>query len=82
MKVSAALHRRFNAELRSLTPKGAELYKWEQISPTIDIACYVMESGTHDEIHETLKEQLYTPAKDAKKDMFRLGTHGLLIDGK
>ena len=82
MKVSATLHSRFKSEPNILMPREAGLREWDRIAPTIDIVFYVMESGSSSEIHDALKAQLYVPAENAKKDMFRLGTHGLLITEK
>ena len=79
LKVASTLHRKFKAENHTHIPKVTGLADWERISPTIDIVFFVMEKGKHDEIHDSLKEQLYAPAKDAKTDMFRLNAHGLLI---
>lgn len=79
MKVASTLHARFKAEPKVLTPEKAGLHGWERMAPTVDIAFYVMESGSYDEIHAALKDQLHEPAKNAKKDMFRLNTHGLLM---
>jgi len=81
MKVSAILRSHFKAKPNALTPQEAGLYAWERIAPTIDIVFYVTESGSHSKIHDALKAQLYVPAENAKKDMFRLSAHGLLTDG-
>ena len=78
MNVSATLHTRFKAEPKVLMPREAGLLEWNRMVPTIDIVFYVMESGSSSEIREALKAQLYVPAKNAKRDMFRLSTHGLL----
>jgi hypothetical protein len=82
MKVSAALHSRFKAEPKVLMPKEVGMQEWDRVAPTIDVVFYVMESGSSSEIQDALKAQLYVPAENAKKDMFRLSTHGLLIMGK
>ena len=79
MKVSAALRSHFKAKIEVDTPRELGMDLWKEIAPTIDIVHYRMETGSHSEIHDALKEQLYFPAKDAKKDMFRLSAHGLLI---
>jgi len=81
MKVKSSLHSHFSAENHAFMPKKTGLKNWERISPTIDVVFYVMNPAEHDDIHETLKSQLYVPAKDAKKDMFRLSAHGMLIVG-
>ena len=80
MKVSATLRSHFKAKTNTLSPREAGLHAWEKIAPTIDIVFYVTESGSHSEIYDAIKAQLYAPAKNAKKDMFRLSTHGLLTE--
>ena len=83
MKISATLHSRFNAKLNAITPRKAGLNGRDRIAPTIDVVIFVMESGSLGEIYNAIKEQLYVPAENAKKDMFRLGAHGLLLlDGE
>jgi hypothetical protein len=79
MRVLATLRSHFKAKPKVLLPREAGLQGWERIAPMIDVVFYVMESGSSSQIHDVLKAQLYVPAKDAKKDMFRLSAHGLLI---
>jgi len=79
MKVSATLRSHFKAKPKVLMPRDAGLQEWDGIAPTIDVVFYVMESGSNSEIHDALKAQLYVPAENAKKDMFRLTRHGLLV---
>lgn len=77
--VESTLHRNFKAKNHTHIPKVTGLADWQRISPTIVIVFFIMEQGNHDEIHDALKKLIYTPAKDAKTDMFRLTAHGLLI---
>ena len=79
LKVAATLHKHFQADNHAHSPKEVGLEGWQDISPTIDMVFFVMGKGEHDEIHDALKDQLYTPAPDAKTDNFRLSAHGLLI---
>jgi hypothetical protein len=78
-KVSAILRSRFKVEINAMSPRMAGLVKWDKVAPTIEIVFFVMDTGSPVEIHDALKALLYAPAKDAKKDMFRLRAHGLLI---
>jgi len=79
LTVKGTLHYKFGAVNHCFNVGKTGIRNSNQISPTIDIVFYVMEKGKHQDIHDALKTKLYTPAKNAKKDMFRLNTHGLLI---
>ena len=68
----------FGCELFQLYPKKAGFISWEKISPVICINLYVIGKGEYNNILASLKKVLYKPLKSAKKDSFRLLTHGIL----
>ena len=78
-KVKSALHSHYGASNHAFVPKKAGVKNWERVAPTIDVVFYIMKPAEHDDIHERLKSQLYVSAKEAKKDRFRLSTHGMLL---
>ncbi len=75
-----------NAELRScligrpviLSPKEAGIIRFDEVAPTISVAFFIA-GKTKDELHELTKKALYPPSKEAKKKMFRIASHGLIV---
>lgn len=53
----------------------------KEFAPTVKIACFTIENESISNIERTLKQVLYTPAKEKKteKEMFRINAHGLLF---
>ena len=39
----------------------------------------IFKNANYDDTHELIKKAVYKPQKDAKKDMFNIRVHGLLI---
>lgn len=79
LSIRSTLHLKYGAVNHSIKVADTGIRDSDSILPTIDIVFFVLETGKYQDIHDTLKAKLYTPAKDAKKDMFRLNAHGLLI---
>lgn len=78
-KVYARLEKHLSGEPKTLTPENAGLESWETIAPTIDIAFFPGHELNREELEALIKEAVYVPSKDAKKDMFRLGAHGVVF---
>ncbi len=62
-----------------LSPEKAGLADWAVMAPTIEIVFFPMKGITSEELRELIKKAVYIPAKDAKKDMFRISAHGVLF---
>lgn len=78
-KVFSKLKKHLSGEPKLLCPKSAGLRDWAIIAPTIDIAFLQTNGVTADELHDLVKEAVYFPAKDAKKEMFRILAHGAIF---
>ncbi len=63
------------------TPKEAELELWETIAPTVEIVFFELNGINQDRVIELVKEAVYVPSKNAKKDKFRIGAHGEVKNG-
>jgi hypothetical protein len=63
-----------------LSPKDAGLLNCESIAPTIDIVLFPVKLKSEDELAELIKLAVYVPTKNAKKSMFRVASHGLILD--
>lgn len=53
--------------------------KFELIAPTVEVAFFPMNRASEEELHDLIKDALYIPSKDSKKDMFRIAAHGLIF---
>ena len=62
-----------------LTPEKAGLIQFENIAPTVEVAFFPMNGTSAEELHELVKSAVYVPSKNAKKDMFRISTHGMIV---
>jgi hypothetical protein len=63
----------------TLSPKAAGLLDFELIAPTVEIALFPTMEVSATQLEALVKEAVYVPSKDAKKDMFRLSAHGLIV---
>ena len=63
-----------------ISPKEAGLDDSDRIAPTIDIALFLTDRLTKDELFDLVKSAVYKPSPKAKKSNFRLASHGLIID--
>ena len=78
-KVISKLRKHLTYEPKLMTPQSAGIRDWVAVAPTIDVAFFQINGLSADELHGLIKEAVYSPAKDAKKDMFRLSSHGLIF---
>ena len=62
-----------------LTPEEAGIIPFENIAPTVDIVFFPMDGITANELHDFVKSAVYIPSKKAKKDMFRISAHGIIV---
>lgn len=62
-----------------LTPEKAGFVQFENIAPTIEIAFFPMKEVSAEELHDLVKSAVYIPSKEAKKEMFRIKAHGLIV---
>ena len=62
-----------------LSPADANFPDPQEIAPTVDIAFFSTTGIELPELEDLVKQAVYVPAKDAKKDMYRLSAHGVVI---
>jgi len=79
-KVESCLGRKFSFHLHLATPEELKLPNASNYVPTLEIACFAMDTSQKDRVYECLKLALYAPSKERKTeiDRFRLETHGCL----
>jgi len=78
-KVLAKLRKHIAGEPKILGPRVAGFSNWAIVAPTIDIAFFQTKSVSTDELHDLVKAAVYVPAKDSKREMFRLSAHGVIF---
>jgi len=78
-KILTALKKHLHNQPIILVPKKAGLIKFENIAPAVDIAFFPMNGTNAEELHELVKSAVYVPAKNAKKEMFRISAHGIIV---
>ena len=78
-KILTALKMHLHNQPRILEPKKAGLIHFENIAPTVDLAFFPMNGTNAEELHDLVKNAVYVPAKNAKKEMFRISAHGIIV---
>lgn len=78
-KILSKMRKRLAGEPQLQRPKSAGLIDWVNIAPTVEIAFFLTNCVSAEELHDLVKEAVYVPAKDAKKDMFRISAHGIIF---
>lgn len=51
----------------------------DMFAPTIVLAIFRVDRMSCHDLHESIKKAVYVPAKDAKRDMFRISAHGIIV---
>lgn len=62
-----------------LTPSHAQMISSDEIAPTVEIAVFPTKGLDSSRLETLVKHAVYVPGKDAKRDMFRLNSHGMII---
>lgn len=78
-KVLTVLRSHLNQNPIILTPSEAKMTASNEIAPTVEIALFPTTGLDSSQLESLIKHAVYVPGKDAKRDMFRLGTHGMII---
>jgi hypothetical protein len=78
-KIRSKLKQYLAGEPQLMRPKLAGLNSWANIIPTIEIAFFIANGVSAEQLHNLVKDAVYVPAKNAKKDMFRISVHGALF---
>lgn len=78
-KIRSKLKKHLAGEPQLLRPESAGLNDWANIAPTIEIAFFITNGVSLEQLHNLVKEAVYVPAKDATKDMFRISAHGAIF---
>jgi len=80
LKIYAKLKKHIFGNPEMLTPEKAGLKSWDTIAPTIEIAFFPVNGINREELELLIKEAVYVPSKNARKDMFRIGAHGMVFE--
>lgn len=80
-KVEKALQKILTDPPLLLRTKESGLPNWDSMAPTIVIALFCFKQSECDSVTELLKKALYVPTEGAKKEMFRMSAHGVLVSG-
>lgn len=80
LKIYAMLKKHLSGEPKMLTPENARLKNWDTIAPTIEIAFFPVNAINREELESLVKQAVYVPSKNTKKDMFRIGAHGVVFE--
>ncbi len=78
-KISTKLRPHMSQPPIVITPHDGKLSNWELIAPTVNIAVFPTTGIDRSQLEELVKQAVYVPGKDAKKSMFRLNSHGLIV---
>lgn len=78
-KVLTKLRKYLEKNPKILSPQKAGLMQYENIAPTVEVAFFPMYGTSAEELHDLVKSAVYVPAKNAKKEMFRLAAHGVIF---
>lgn len=78
-KVLTVLRSHLNQNPIILTPSEAKMMGSDEIAPTVEIALFPTKGLDSSQLETLVKHAVYVPGKDAKRDMFRLSTHGMIV---
>lgn len=62
-----------------ITPEKFGLKNWEQVSPTLDIAIFPVNSINTRELESLIKTALYVPSQKTGNDRFKISAHGAIF---
>lgn len=80
LKVHAELKKHLSGEPPLIEPKHAELKDWKVIAPTIEIAFFSVNGINYEQLESLVKEAVYVPVINAKKELFKMGAHGAIFE--
>lgn len=78
-QIFSKLKKHLVGEPRLLRPESAGLNDWVNTAPTIEIAFFITNGVSAEQLHNLVKEAVYVPAKDATKDTFRISAYGAIF---
>jgi len=78
-KILTAIRPHMMTDPITLTPTAAKFQDAETIAPTVEVALFPTVGIDLEHLENLVKKAVYLPGKDAKKDMFRLSAHGVLV---
>lgn len=78
-KVFSKLRNHISGDPQVLTPKLAGLNEWNAIAPTIEIVFFPIIDLKKEGVKALVKEAVYVPTKNAKKEMFKIAAHGAIF---
>lgn len=78
-KILAALRGHLINQPDIINPEQAGITDFNNVAPTIDIAIFTTNGISSGELSEIIKNAIYAPLKNAKKKMFRISAHGIIV---
>ena len=78
-KVLLELKKHLAQEPLVFTPSEAGIKNWENLAPTVEVVIFDTQYSSQEELHDAVKKAVYIPAKDAKREMFRIAAHGAIV---
>lgn len=78
-KIYQKLNKFLSSEPQFQTPIQVGFKNADLIAPTIEIAIFKTTGITASAVHDLVKCAVYSPAKNAARDMFRLNAHGVIV---
>ena len=78
-QILSKLKKHLVGEPRLLHAKSAGLNDWANVAPTIEIAFFITNGVSAEQLHDLVKEAVYVAAKDATRDTFRISAHGAIF---
>lgn len=78
-RILSVLNEHLHRSPSILSPGNAGLSLFKDIAPTVEIAFFSMNGISSSVLHDLVKKAVYVPSRGAKKDMFRISSHGLIV---
>lgn len=80
LKVHAQLKEHLSGEPQLLEPRHSGLKDWKVIAPTVEMAFFSVNGINCEQLESLVKEAVYVPVINAKKEMFKIGAHGAIFE--
>jgi hypothetical protein len=78
-KIFSKLRNHMSDDPQVLNPKLAGIKDWNGFAPTIEIAFFPLIDLNQKEVEALVKEAVYVPTKNVKKEMFKIAAYGTIF---
>lgn len=78
-KVFLGLKKHLVQEPLVFLPSEAGIKNWQKLAPTVEFVIFHTQYRFDVDLHDAVKKAVYVPAKDAKREMFRIAAHGMIV---